>query len=78
MSGVSILEAIVITWSFVRVVFLGLAMYHSILEMHEDDRIFIGREGVILEREQRDILRRIGQLNPWIKGWAGLREPCFY
>ena len=42
-------------------------MYHSILEMHEEDRVFIDREGVILEREQIDILRRISHLNPWIK-----------
>jgi hypothetical protein len=47
-------------------------MYHSILEMHEEDRVFIDCEGVILEREQIDILRRISHLNPWIKrlGWA--------
>jgi hypothetical protein len=72
MYGLSSLELVLVTWSGVTVALIGLAIHRSILGFREEDRIFVGGEGRILEREQTETLQRMARLDPSFTGLTWL------
>jgi hypothetical protein len=68
MYGLSNLELVLVGWGVVTVALIALALHRSILGFREEDRIFVGSEGRILEKEQTETLQQMARLDPWFKG----------
>ena len=59
-----------IVWGAVTVVFVALLSYRSLIGMKEDDQIFLDPAEASLENEQREIVKRIQRLSPYVKGFG--------
>ena len=70
MLGVSLFTLTFFIWAGITVVLLALLIYRAIVGIHEEDQIFLDRAEAALEQEQVEVLRRIGRLDPIIKGLA--------
>ena len=70
MLGVSLFTLTFFIWAGLTVVLLALLIYRAIVGIHEEDQIFLDRAEAALEQEQVEVLRRIGRLDPIIKGLA--------
>jgi hypothetical protein len=65
---VSLLPALLISWSVITAILAGLVIYRSLVGMKEDDQLFLDPAEAQLEAEQRAILRQLTQLAPFVKG----------
>ena len=70
MLGVSLFTLTFFIWAGITVVLLALLIYRAIVGIHEEDQLFLDRAEAALEQEQVEVLRRIGRLDPIIKGLA--------
>ena len=70
MLGVSLFTLMFFIWAGLTVVLLALLIYRAIVGIHEEDQIFLDRAEAALEQEQVEVLRKIGRLDPIIKGLA--------
>ena len=70
MWGVSLFTLAFFIWGGLTVVLLALLIYRAIVGIHEEDQLFLDRAEAALEQEQVEVLRRIGRLDPIIKGLA--------
>ena len=61
---------LLIVWGVLTAVLLGLLIYRALLTVHEEDQIFLDRAEAALEREQLEVLKRIGRLDPMVR-WLG-------
>ncbi len=68
MEGFSILMPLVILLGGVAVCLIGLLIYRSILEFHEEDQIFLDRAEAALEKQNAQMLGRILRLETVLKG----------
>ena len=59
-----------IVWGAVTVVFVALLSYRSLIGMKEDDQIFLDPAEASLENEQREIVKRIQRLSPYVRGFG--------
>ena len=57
-------------WGAITAVFLALVAYRSLIGMREEDQIFLDPAESSLENEQRDLLKRIQRLTPYIRGFG--------
>ena len=63
---------------FMLVILLGvllatlviLLIYRSTLEMHEDDQLFLSQGESQMEREQQELQKTLGKVEPAVK-WVG-------
>ena len=65
---VSLLPALLISWSVITAILAGLVIYRSLVGMKEDDQLFLDPAEAQLEAEQRAILRKLTRLAPFVKG----------
>ena len=72
MESSSALSLLVMTWSAVTAVLIGLIIYRAIVGIHEEDQIYLSQPEVALEKEQIEIVRRIGSIDRFVKGTAVL------
>jgi hypothetical protein len=59
-----------IIWGAITVVLVALLIYRSLIGMKEEDQIFLGPAEASLENEQREIVKRIQRLSPYIIGFG--------
>ncbi len=65
------LITLLVIWAAITVALIGSVIYRSIVEIHEDDQLFLDRKAEsMLEQEQEETLRRIRSLDVMIK-WSG-------
>ena len=55
-------------WGAITIVFAALLLYRTLIGMKEDDQIFLDPAEAGLENEQREILKKIQRLTPYIRG----------
>ena len=70
MLGVSLFTLAFFIWGGLTAVLLAFLIYRAIVGIHEEDQIFLDSAEAALEQEQVEVLRRIGRLDPIIKGLA--------
>jgi len=68
----TILSAMLIAWALCLMIFVALVIYRSQLTRHEVDSVFLN-ENVddSLEAEHDDIVRRVDQIDPFLKTAGG-------
>src|SRR5690242_21409235 len=49
-------------------------IYRSTLTMHEDEQLFLDESSSAMAEEQRDLIRRVNKLNPFIKVFGRSEE----
>lgn len=54
---------LLITWGVVFAVFLGLLLWRSLLEGHEDDQLFLDAAEENMAKEQRALVSKISSLS---------------
>ncbi|HTM49321.1 MAG TPA: hypothetical protein VL285_11585 [Bryobacteraceae bacterium] len=57
-------------WGAITLVFVALLIYRSLIGMKEEDQIFLDPAEAGLENEQREIVKRLQRLSPYIKGFG--------
>ena len=62
-----LITAMLILWIGFTVVLIGLLIYRSTLQMHEDDQIFLDQAEDHLAKEQEQLIVRIDRLQPWVR-----------
>ena len=70
MSEPSSLTTLWIIWGAITAIFLALLMYRSLIGMKEEDQIFLDPAEASLENEQKQLVKRIERLSPYIKGFG--------
>ena len=66
------IEMLLIAWGVVTTLLVGILVYRSTLETHEEDQIFLDPAGESMAREQRAIVSKIEKLGRPIAGLAVL------
>ena len=61
------LTQMAVIWGAVTVVLAGLSIYRSILVMHEDDQLFIGKAEAALAAEYAGRLTKIKHIETFLK-----------
>lgn len=67
---VSLLSALLICWSSITFVLVGLLIYRSLVAMKEEDGMFLDPAEWQLQREQQSILTRLNRITPFVRGLA--------
>jgi len=68
LSGISPFLAMLIAWGVVTTTFVFLLIYRSLISMKEEDQLFLDPAESRLEEEQREVLKRLRRLGPYMKG----------
>lgn len=66
MFGVSLLAGLLIIWAVVTGAVVVLAIYRSTLSSPGEERLFLGGEGDVIEREHQNTLRKEKRLAPFL------------
>jgi hypothetical protein len=67
MFGISPLRAAFIVWGAVTAVLAVLLIYRSTVSMKEDDQLFLDSAESNLEKEQKEVRKRLERLAPYTK-----------
>ena len=67
MFGISPLRAALIVWGAVTAVLAVLLIYRSTVSMKEDDQLFLDSAQSNLEKEQKEVRKRLERLAPYTK-----------
>ena len=67
MNGLSPLMLLWITWGAITVVLVGFVIYRAVVGIHEEDQLFLSQAQTAPEIEQFQTLKRIHQLDIFIK-----------
>ena len=70
-SVVSAVPVLLVVWASLVACFVGLLTYRGQLERYEDDQLFLAENNPEAEREQSDIVRRVNQVQPFVKIFGG-------
>lgn len=70
--GLSLLTTLLIVWAVFTSILILLMIYRSIVEMHEDDQLFLDDAQVQAKEEQTETLARLQQLRPYIRALSAL------
>ena len=58
---------LLIAWGVLTAILIVLLIYRSVLTMREDDQLFLDEAGSHMELEQREVLRKVNQINPFVR-----------
>ena len=72
MSGLSMLEILLVLWAAVTVAFIGVLIYRSLVGMKEEDTLILSAAEAKLEQEQREIQIRLSKIRPYLLGLGWL------
>jgi hypothetical protein len=64
--GISLLKALLIAWAAVTSIMVVLLIYRSTLGAHEEEQLFLGEKGNLLEREQQEVIKKERRLTPFL------------
>ena len=63
----SAMEILLFVWGAFTLVLIGLLIYKSTLEMHEDDQLFLTDAEAHLQDEQIELQKRMNKLTPFVR-----------
>ena len=63
----SAMEILLFVWGAFTLVLIGLLIYKSTLEMHEDDQLFLTDAEAHLQNEQIELQNRMNKLTPFVR-----------
>lgn len=63
----SVMEILMFVWGAFTLVLVGLLIYRSTLEMHEDDQLFLNASESHMAAEQVELQSRMNKLTPLVK-----------
>ena len=63
----SAMEILLFVWGGFTLVLIGLLIYRSTLEMHEDDQLFLTDAEAHLQNEQIELQNRMNKLTPFVR-----------
>ena len=66
-TAVSAVPTLLIIWASLVACFVGLLTYRGQLTRYEDDQLFLAENNPDGEREQYDIVRRVNQVQPFVR-----------
>jgi hypothetical protein len=72
MSGLSMLEILLVLWAAVTVAFIGVLIYRSLVGMKEEDTLILSVAEAKLEQEQHEIQIRLSKIRPYLLGLGWL------
>ena len=70
-SVVATVPVLLIVWASLVACFVGLLTYRGQLTRYEDDQLFLADNNPEAAREQSDIVRRVNQVQPFVKIFGG-------
>ena len=70
--GLSLLTTLLIVWAVFTSVLILLMIYRSIVEMHEDDQLFLDESQTQAKEEQTETLTRLRKLRPYIRALSAV------
>lgn len=70
--GFSLLTVLLIIWAVFTSILILLMIYRSVVEMHEDDQLFLDESQTQAQQEQKETLARLQQLRPYIRALSAL------
>ncbi len=59
-----------ILWGVITAVLIVLLIYRSTLTMQEDDQLYLSDSESHMQKEQTEILTKVGKINPLVR-WLG-------
>lgn len=57
---------LLVVWGVLTAVLVVLIIYRATLSMHEDDQLFLDSSESHMEKEQQQLLRRMGRITPLV------------
>lgn len=63
----SLLGILLIVWGVITGVLILLIIYRSLVEMREDDQLFLSRAEVQREQEQKEVVASLNRTDPYVK-----------
>ena len=63
----SVMEILLFIWGAFTLALVGLLIYRSTLEMHEDDQLFLTDAEAHLQNEQVELQNRMNKLQPFVR-----------
>lgn len=70
--GFSLLTTLLIVWAVFTSILILLMIYRSIVEMHEDDQLFLDESQTQAKEEQTETLARLQKLRPYIRALSAV------
>ena len=70
-TAVSAVPTLLIIWATLVACFVGLLTYRGQLTRYEDDQLFLAENNPDGERQQYDIVRRVNQVQPFVRLFGG-------
>ncbi|MBB6142328.1 hypothetical protein HNQ77_000266 [Silvibacterium bohemicum] len=67
----SIMPVLWIVWAGVTAILLVLLAYRGTITRHEEDQIFLDSASDHQQREQTEILAKVGKINPYVNYATG-------
>jgi Tfp pilus assembly protein PilN len=65
------LVILLIIWGVPTTILIVLLIYRSTLTMHEDEQLFLDESSSHLAEEQRNLVKKVSKLDPFIKAFGG-------
>lgn len=71
-SALASIPTLLVIWAVLTACFVALLTYRGTLTRYEDDQLFLNEDGATAsgERRQNEIVRRIRQVEPYVKVFA--------
>lgn len=70
--GLSLLTTLLIVWAVFTSILILLMIYRSIVEMHEDDQLFLDESQSNAKENQSETLARLRKLRPYIRALSAV------
>jgi len=64
--GISLLKGLLIVWAVVTSFMMVLLIYRARLGAHEEDQLYLSQADNMLEREQKEVLKKLKKLAPFL------------
>lgn len=70
-AALSAVPTLLVVWAVLTALFVGLLTYRGQLTRYEDDQLFLADNNPDGPRRQSEIVRRVNQVQPFVKIFAG-------
>ena len=61
------MAALLSLWGGLTLVLVVLLIYRGTLTMHEDDQLFLDSAEDHMQKEQQELLLKMGKITPWVR-----------
>jgi hypothetical protein len=71
-AALSAIPTLLVVWAIFTALFVGLLTYRGQLTRYEDEQLFLAEHNPDGPRQQSEIVRRVNQVQPFVKILAGV------